>query len=145
MHPSGTGIRTNTGHSRNLAENIRFPADSLGLPTIGLLLVSPVVTLAEAAEYPLEDFSHNPEHGDYHDYLHTAIYFYLIIYLLKYAIIRLNNYIITYLYIFVSQLVEPVLVLFDIGHDNGCRQRPQRNVSARIDANKLQFLLDFLW
>lgn len=24
--------RTNTGHSRNFAENIRFPADSLGLP-----------------------------------------------------------------------------------------------------------------
>lgn len=138
-----------SGQTLVTPETLRKTFDSLRIPsvchTIGLLLVSPVVTLAEAAEYPLEDFSHNPEHGDYHDYLHTAIYFYLIIYLLKYAIIRLNNYIITYLYIFVSQLVEPVLVLFDIGHDNGCRQRPQRNVSARIDANKLQFLLDFLW
>ena len=64
---------------------------------------------------------------------------------MKYAITQLNNYIITYLYAFVSQLVEPVLVLFDIRHDNGCRQRPQRNVTARIDTDKLQFLLDFLW
>lgn len=64
---------------------------------------------------------------------------------MKYVITQLNNYIITYLYAFVSQLVEPVLVLFDIRHDNGCRQRPQRNVTARIDTDKLQFLLDFLW
>lgn len=118
--------RTNTGHSRNLAENIRFPADSLGPPYhhAGLSLVPPVVTLAEAAEYPLEDFPNDPEHGDYHYYFHTAIYFYVIIYLLKYVITQLNNYIITYLYIFVLQLIEPVLVLFDVCHDNGCRQRP---------------------
>lgn len=68
--------------------SVRFPADSLGPPYhhAGLSLVSPVVTLAEAAEYPLEYFSHNPEHGDYHYYFHTAIYFYVIIYLLKYVI-----------------------------------------------------------
>lgn len=68
--------RTNTGHSRNLAENIRFPADSLGLlyHHAGLSLVSPVVTLAEAAEHPLEYFSHDPEHGDYHYYFHAAMY-----------------------------------------------------------------------
>ena len=95
----------------------------------GLSLVSPVVTLAEAAEYSLDDFSYDPEYGDYHYYFHTAIYFYVI----------------TYLYTFVLQLIEPVLVLFDVCHDNGCRQRPQRNISACIDADKLQFLLDFLW
>ena len=80
-----------SGQTLVTPETLRKTFDSLRIPsvchTIGLLLVSPVVTLAEAAEYPLEDFSHNPEHGDYHDYLHTAIYFYLIIYLLKYAII----------------------------------------------------------
>lgn len=61
---------------------------------------------------------------------------------MKYVITQLNNYIITYLYIFGLQLIEPVLILFDIGHDNGSCQRPQRNVTTRIDANKLQFLLD---
>lgn len=106
--------------------SIRFSADSLGPPYhhAGLSLVPPVITLAEAAEYPLEDFPNDPEHGDYHYYFHTAIYFYVIRYLLKYVITQLNNYIITYLYIFVLQLIEPVLVLFDVCHDNGCRQRP---------------------
>lgn len=61
---------------------------------------------------------------------------------MKYVITQLNNYIITYLYIFGLQFIEPVLILFDIGHDNGSCQRPQRNVTTRIDANKLQFLLD---
>lgn len=84
--------------------SIRFSADSLGPPYhhAGLSLVSPVVTLAEAAEYSLEDFSHDPEHGDYYYYFHTAIYFYVInifIEICKYAITQLNNYIITYLYI----------------------------------------------
>ena len=71
-----------------------FPRSAKPFFDTGLLLVSPVVTLAEAAEYPLEDFSHDPEYGDYHYYFHTAIYFYLIVYLLKYATTQLNNYII---------------------------------------------------
>lgn len=53
------------------AENARFSADSLDA---GLLLVPPVVALAEAAEHPLEYFSHDPEHGDYHYYFHAAMY-----------------------------------------------------------------------
>ncbi len=102
-HPNGTGTLIQTlVASETLRKSTRFSVDSLG-PSYhhaSLLLVSPVVTLAEAAEYPLEDFSHDPEHGDYYYYFHAAIYFYLIIYLLKYVTTQLNNYIITYLYIF---------------------------------------------
>lgn len=33
---------------------------------------------------------------------------------MKYVITQLNNYIITYLYIFGLQFIEPVLILFDM-------------------------------
>lgn len=51
-----------------------FPRSAKPFFDADLLLVPSVVTLAEAAEHPLEYFSHDPEHGDYHYYFHAAMY-----------------------------------------------------------------------